>query len=234
MKNNYYFILVSLLILLTSTSIFAQRNKKRYVANAERFNAGLVIGFNNSQLDGDRFAGYDKIGLTGGIKGIVRLLPRLDFNMELLYSKKGSNIFPDIIKRVNPSKDRVIDLTYMDVPLSFKWLLDDGGSAWHVEGGIVYSRMINNKIIELIEDRERQFSYQGIVDQFKKDDLATLVGGGYTWRNGLSVHGRFVFGLTQFYTNENIVEPAAFLPVVQPIEFLRNYFVSFQVAYAIF
>ena len=234
MKNKFYSVLVSLVILIASSSIFAQRSKKRYISNEERFNAGLVIGFNNAQLDGDRFTGYNKIGLTGGIKGIVRLLPRLDFNMDLLYSKKGAEIFPALIKRVNPSRDRVIDLTYVDVPLSFKWLLDDDGSAWHLEGGIVYSRMINNKITELVQDKEREFAFQDIVDQFDKDDLASLLGGGYTWKNGFSVHGRFVFGLTQFYINENIVEPAIFVPAAQPVEFLRNYFISFQVAYAIF
>jgi len=211
----------------------AQRGKRTF-ANSERFNAGLIIGLNVSQLDGDYFTGYDKTGLTGGIKGIVRLTPRLDFNMELLYSKKGSKIFSGNKLGSSPIKDRIVDLSYVDVPFLFKWLLSDRENAFHVEGGLIYARMIDSKITEQLRNPATEFSYNSILNDFDSDDISWVGGLGYTWKGGLSIHSRFVFGLTQFYQNENFIPSSGTLTNLPPVEFLRNYYVSFQIAYTLF
>ena len=207
--------------------------QKRYVADSERFNAGVIIGFNTSQLDGDFFTGYNKNGLTGGLKGIVKLTPRLDFNMEFLYSKKGSTIFAGNFNGTTPLKDRTIDLTYIDVPFLFKWMLENDASSWHIEGGLIYSRLINSEVEEVLNDPERQFSYQTIIEDFGSNDVSWVGGLGYTHKSGVSIHGRFVYGLTKFYEkNELETNPAAVIP--GSVDFLRNYYLSFQIAYAIF
>ena len=224
----FVFLLCSLIIPLN-----AQRSK-RTLSDAERFNAGLVIGLNITQLDGDYFVGYDKSGLTGGVKGIVRLTPRLDFNMELLYSVKGSKIFSGNRLGTSPIKDRIVDLNYVDVPFLFKWLLKNTESSFHVEGGLVYSRLINSKITEKLRNPATEFSYQAIINDFDSDDISWVGGLGYTWKGGLSIHSRFVFGLTQFYQNENFIPPSGTQTTLPAVEFLRNYFVSFQVAYTLF
>ncbi len=221
------------ILLLCCAQVFSQ---KRYIPDSERFNAGLIIGINTSQIDGDFYTGYDKNGLTGGLKGIVRLTPRLDFNMEFLYSKKGSTIFAGNFRGNQPLKDQTIDLTYVDVPFLLKWMLKNELSSWHVEGGIVYSRLVNSEVEEVINDPVRQFSYQSILSEFGKDDLSWITGFGYTHKSGVSVHGRFGFGISKFYKNTRfeLNNPSTSLPAIDPVEFLRNYYLSFQVAYAIF
>ncbi len=224
---------ILLLCFVWGTQLIGQ---KRYIPDSERFNAGVIIGLNTSQIDGDYFTGYDKNGLTGGLKGIVRLTPRLDFNMEFLYSKKGSSIFAGNFRGNQPLKDQTIDLTYVDVPFLLKWMLENKESSWHAEGGLVYSRLVNSGVEEVINDPDRQFSYQSILSEFEKDDLSWIAGLGYTHKSGVSIHGRFGFGISKFYKNTRfeLNNPSSSLPAIDPVEFLRNYYLSFQVAYAVF
>lgn len=212
----------------------SQETLSKYIKNEDRFNAGLVIGTNIAQIDGDYFTGYDKYGFVGGIKGIVRILPRLDFNMELLYSKKGSKI-PSGNKVGNDFvKDRIIDLTYMEVPFTFKWLTRNLVNSMHLEAGLVYSRLIDQSITEQFEDTSNKFLYASIIDDFEKDDLAAMGGIGFTWNNRWTLHGRFAYSFTRFYEEEEFTQPQGYSPFALPVEFLRNYQVSLQLSYALF
>jgi len=100
--------------------IVAQGKRKQYIPNNERFNAGVIFGLNASQIDGDYYKGFNKYGLTGGIRGITRLTPNFEFNVEILYSKKGSKIFHNRFATPGRAMERrFIDLTYIDVPFFF-------------------------------------------------------------------------------------------------------------------
>ncbi len=232
-KSTYLFPFL-LCLLGCSTTAISQEALSKYIKNEDRFNAGIVVGTNIAQIDGDYFTGYDKYGFVGGIKGIVRILPRLDFNMELLYSKKGSKI-PSGNKVANEFvKDRIIDLTYMEVPFNFKWLTRNRVNSMHLEAGLVYSRLIDQSVTELFEEPDRKFFYASIVEEFEKDDLAAMGGVGYTWNNKWTIHGRFLYSFTRFYQDEAFTEPLGYSPFALPVEFLRNYQVSFQLSYTLF
>lgn len=229
-----------ILLLLTvcfylQTAAHAQRKYSKYIPDSERFSAGLVFGYNNAQIDGDYQTGFDKIGITGGLRGIARFTPRLDFNIEMLYSKKGSKILPArAIVQANPKKDRIIDLTYIDAPIYFKWLLKNQASIWHVELGGVYSRLINTEITEEIRDPQREFVYEDAVIDFKKDDLSVLLGFGYTWSNGIALNLKYAFGINKFYENDDFAETINGGIAVRDVQFLRNYYYSLNVSYTIF
>ena len=72
--------------------------------------AGLVAGLNASQIDGDDLAGFDKVGLTGGIKTTMEFESVWRMNMEFLYSERGSR--PDIF---NPEYDPDIEISESDI-----------------------------------------------------------------------------------------------------------------------
>src|SRR5258706_5548033 len=82
--------------------------------NSQRFSAAILGGFNASQIDGDQLAGFDKVGLTGGIKAIINFESKFDLNVEFLYSHRGSR--PDIF---NPDYDPDINinLIYAELPV---------------------------------------------------------------------------------------------------------------------
>lgn len=235
MKKYLPILLLLIVCFYLQTTAHAQRKYSKYIPDSERFSAGLVFGYNNAQIDGDYQTGFDKIGITGGLRGIARFTPRLDFNIEMLYSKKGSKILPArAIVQTNPKKDRIIDLTYIDAPIYFKWLLKNQASIWHIELGGVYSRLINTEITENIIDPQREFIYEDVVIDFKKDDISLLFGFGYTWHNGFALNLKYAFGINKFYENNAYMEAISAGVNERDVQFLRNYYYSLNVSYTIF
>lgn len=220
--------------LLFSLNLVAQRQSNKYISDSERFGASLLFGFNAAQIDGDQFTGFDKRGITGGIRGIVRLNTRFHFNLELLYSKKGSKIpISALVNPNDPLNERDIDLSYMDVPLYLKFFLKPSASSWHIEGGVIYSRLINSQISEFITDASLQFAYQSIESQFQKSDIAPSFGFGYSWRKGLELNFRYAYSIQRFYENEDFSSSSSAIES-PPIAFLRNYYYSLSVSYTLF
>ena len=227
-----YFLLVFCCLQL---SLNAQPKPSKYIPDSERFSAGLLIGFNNAQIDGDYQTGYDKFGITGGLRGIARITPLLDFNIEMLYSKKGSKIFSAGGQiQVNPKKERIIDLTYIDAPIFAKCLLKNKLNTWHIEMGGIYSRLIKTEITEIIKDAERDFVYEDAVVDFRKDDISFLAGLGHTWQNGISLNFRFIVSVNKFYQNPDFSIPTRSSFATQDVDFLRNYYYSLNISYTIF
>ena len=210
----------------------AQRKYNQYIPDSERFSAGVILGYNNAQIDGDYQTGFDKIGITGGLRGIARFTPRLDLNIEMLYSKKGSKILPaGAASQRIAKKSRIIDLTYVDAPIFFKWLLKNKTNTWHIEAGGIYSRLINTEITEEIKDASKEFVYETAAIDFEKDDISALIGFGYTWQSGFALNLRYAISVNKFYQNPDF---EATRLNVQDVQFLRNYHYSLSVSYTIF
>lgn len=214
---------------------YAQDKPSKYISDSERFSAGVLLGLNNAQIDGDYQTGFDKFGITGGLRGIARITPRLDLNIEMLYSKKGSKILSAGGQiSANPKKDRIIDLTYIDAPIFFKWLLKNKVNTWHIELGGIYSRLIDTEITEVIKDAKREFVYQDAVADFESDDISVLAGFGHTWQNGISLHFRYAISVNKFYQNPDFGGATRGTLATQDIDFLRNYYYSLSMSYTIF
>lgn len=232
MKKIFILFCFVLICLFFNQSVFAQDKYNKNVADTERFSAGVLIGFNNAQIDGDFQKGFDKFGLTGGIRGIARINSRLELNIEMLYSSKGSQIFSEGFRfSANPKKDRIIDLNYVDAPIYFKYLLKDLATTWHVELGGIYSRLINTEITEILVNPSESFSYENIAADFDRNDIAVFLGFGHTWKNGFAINGRYAYSIKKFYRNTGggtgISDP-------EEVQFLRNYYYSLNLSYTIF
>lgn len=81
--------------------------------NAQNFSGGVLLGFTASQVDGDSYSGYDKLGLQGGVFVSHELLPYLDARLEIRYASRGAR---------NPASDDntgsyLLSLHYIDVPV---------------------------------------------------------------------------------------------------------------------
>ena len=97
--------LIFLLIILP-ISIFAQR-----------FNGGIVAGFNASQIDGDFLFGYNKAGLMGGAFVFTDFTDKWKGQMEIRYSSKGSATPKDYY----PIEKNL--LRYIEIPLIVEYKL---------------------------------------------------------------------------------------------------------------
>lgn len=84
-------------------------------ATAQRFQGGILAGFNGTQVEGDTYKGYHKPGILAGAWVQTDLAPAIFGGMELKFSQKGAR------SRIDP-KDPVPDkyimrLNYMELPV---------------------------------------------------------------------------------------------------------------------
>jgi hypothetical protein len=155
-------------------------------SHAQRFGAALLAGPNISQVQGDELAGYHKLGITGGLKGITYINETWNVNIELLFTQKGSrnDLVPDnSIPRIG------LDLNYVEVPIYAEikdWEVEDeDGSSYSkvsAHAGFSYGRLISSDVLELPDL---------LIEEFKNNDFSYLVGLRFQWNKHWAVSGRY-------------------------------------------
>ena len=217
-----FFLTCFLFSILTATTINAQ---KRPLKN--RFNVGITAGVNASQLDGDHFLGFDKIGFFGGVRAIARINTNDEFVMEMQYNRKGSRN-PEQFVPGKTSSHRFISLDYIEVPILYHKKIEAEKWIYSVEGGIAYARLFGFKINEIVNSTTYK-TFTPLQDDFNKNELALIMGGGVFINENIRVMGRFSVSLTLLYKNEN---PRRDFPGEAPsINDLRNYQLAFGANY---
>ncbi|MFO7829370.1 MAG: outer membrane beta-barrel protein [Bacteroidales bacterium] len=98
-------ILLLSIISLTLSSVFAQT-----------FGGGFLGGLSASQLDGDNWGGYHKIGLTAGAYTFTQLNKYVKAQLELRYTEKGSKS-----NSKDPSVFYQARLNYIEAPIMLKY-----------------------------------------------------------------------------------------------------------------
>lgn len=144
---------------------------------AQRFNASIIAGINLSQLDGDDLNGYNRIGLNAGGKVAAVLSDRLELNLELLYSQKGSSRSKTDGYR---SSFDDIRLNFVKVPIYLSF------SDWKfkVNAGFSYARLINYTVNDVFDgDVTDLFDYHPNIFSY-------VIGATYYFREniGLDIH----------------------------------------------
>jgi hypothetical protein len=161
---------------------------------AQRFSAGLIAGLNASQIDGDDLAGFDKVGLTGGIKTVMEFDSPWKINVEFLYSERGSR--PDIF---NPEYDPDIEISlkYIEIPVYISigdwWQEEDKYHKMSAYAGLSYGRLLDARTTDYYNPAEE--SYDKLVPYFSDNDLSWLVGATYRMSKQWGVGGRYTRGI---------------------------------------
>lgn len=107
--------------------------------NAQYFNAGIKLGLVGSQVDGDGFGGYDKLGLDAGLFVNYQLSMRTSLQLEMEYIQKGSSHTPNYIDGdIIEYKMRV---NYLQLPVLFQYKLAQNFS---VETGPGFGILLSN------------------------------------------------------------------------------------------
>ena len=174
----------------------AQNPSNYYVEDPRTFYGGLVLGGNFSQVDGDSYAGYHKVGLNAGGIVYIHLEEKLAASMEILFSQKGSRghrVQESGIQGTYIQKYK-INLNYAEVPIQLNYF-DRRRS--HFGGGLSYSQLITSK--------EEINTYNGPVAtdsfNFRKADLNLVLGGNVHIWNGFFVNLRFQYSLIPIRKN---------------------------------
>lgn len=147
-------------------------------ASAQRFEGGVLAGFNATQVEGDSFKGYHKPGILAGVFVQTDVIPTVFTGMEIKYSQKGSR------RKIRPRDPEpevyIMRLGYMELPLFVGFRTNDRGAvlAGISPGFLIHSGEYNEYGLFPPEDRHpfRDFDLQpflgfqfDVLDQLKVD-----------------------------------------------------------------
>jgi hypothetical protein len=130
---------------LTSGNAFAQNY---YEETPKVFDGGLILGINFTQVDGDTYYGYQKVGLTAGGVVYVHFNDVYGATIELLYSQKGSR---GQLVTESPTLGTYVEkyymnLNYVEVPVTLHMKVHSTKfGTFDIEGGGSYARLIKTK-----------------------------------------------------------------------------------------
>lgn len=113
--------------------------------SGQRFQGYLNAGVNFAQIDGDKLAGFNQPGLTGGLQVNAPFNDRWEVSMEMRYSQEGA--------RRNNNDDpsapyERIRLNFVEVPFMIRF------NEWKFQlgAGVSYARLIDFKTIDAFGD----------------------------------------------------------------------------------
>lgn len=182
MKLHNYLI-ISFLILI-SLSLNAQKNT---------FEAGVAVGFNMSQIDGDLLFGFRRIGVAAGPVVNINTATRWQVGIGMMYSQLGSARG----KFDEPTSDfDKIRINQVEVPITLRFKdwkgEDDKGEFFRIgfEVGVTYNRMINQTFIAR--------SGEDITDDFdfEPNGVSLQFGATYYINSDWGVHSHWAKQLT--------------------------------------
>ena len=153
------------------------------VVSAQRFEGGLLAGFNATQVEGDTYKGFHKPGLVAGFYVQTDVAPAIFGAMEIKYSQKGAR---NKIKENDPTK-YIMRLGYIDIPAYMGFRTNDRGSiiAGLSTGFLVHAKEFDNYGEYPVEDQ----------NAFNALDLQAMVGFQFDFLNNIKVDLRFALSV---------------------------------------
>ena len=190
------------------------------------------MGLNATQLDGDFFVGFDKIGFSAGIKAYTYFTESASLMVEILYTQKGSNIPHGTILYPNSVNDRIIDLNYIEIPILLKIKPQADKYKAYIEIGPAVSRLIQYDIMEKDPSQINGTVYRELTDEFNSLEFDFIAGVGFDYKK-FDLGFRYNFALSKLYTNPNPKEFNPSSTQSKEVDFLRNYHMGIVLSYKI-
>lgn len=180
--------------------------------NGQGFNAAVLTGINAAQIDGDDLAGYNKLGLHGGLKVSYFVRSKIDFSTELLFSQRGSSE----TLAFGLAEDREsIQLNYIELPFMITvhdWLINESYYKVRAEFGLSYSNLFNSS--------SQNSFFDDNISEFKSNDFSFLFGLGYRFTEKLGINVRYTRSIIPLFENPTQLTRGLF-----------GYFVTFRFEY---
>lgn len=195
--NRKLFYLLYIVLLLSPGALKAQES---LFAGERSFAGGLVLGANLSQIDGDAYYGYNKLGLVAG--GIVywNFNSRLGASLEILYSRKGvRGIDHANSPYVGPYFGKYyLQANYAEVPLILHYYITP---KYHLGIGASYNQLINSS-----ERYEGIDIYEFKPDQYPmiKSNIDFVANASMVLWQGLLVDVRYQYSITPIRKAEHV------------------------------
>ena len=149
-------------------------------AFSQQFEGGFFGGFSASQIDGDLFSGYNKIGITAGAYITRKINRNFNLKTEIRFIQKGA------FKR-NTENDPTLfktSLQYAEVPILLQYFHN---KKLFFEAGLVPEVLLTDKE----EDQDGLISYE----PYNRFSLEGTAGIGYFFNNNLALGARHNYSL---------------------------------------
>lgn len=191
------------------------------LAGQRRFKAGIIAGVTASQIDGDASAGYNKVGLQGGLRVAAILKEKQDASVEIVFTQRGCRNeakTPPYFKTT---------LNYIEVPVQWHyhdWLVEGGDESenfYRVQfnAGLSYARLLGYK-----DDSDG--SIAGItpaLPDLERNSFCFLVGASFYASKNVGFNFRYHRAINKLY------KPGK--PGTNYAYSLNEHFLAFQVMY---
>ncbi len=169
-------------IIVSSLSLFLFS----FSLNAQPFNGGIMGGFTGSQVDGDSYAGFNKIGVTTGAFVNTRFSYLIGAQLELKYTGRGA--FASTGSIDFPSYYQ-LNLHYVDFPLTARLYL---ASDFNVEAGIIFGYLFSRSIY----DGNGKIPDNQISPDFNNADYDWTIGANWYVIPRLCINIRYAYSIT--------------------------------------
>jgi len=167
---------------------------------AQSFNAGLIAGATFSQVDGDRYYGYHKLGITGGAYANLPVSEHFALQMELKYTQMGAHS-SDEEATLSAYGEYDLLLHYAEIPLMLQY--DFGHFT-------IYGKSLDFLTLEVGLSLDFLLKYRGEMDYSSEDGWRLnffSITGNYGLHFALSDHwgigARMMYSITPMQTNPN-------------------------------
>jgi len=148
---------------------------------SQQFNGGFFAGLSASQIDGDTYSGYNKLGFTAGAYATRELNRNFIFKTEVRYIQKGAN------KRVTEDS-RTMDKTklqYAEIPLLVQYFYN---KEIFLEGGLVPEFL-------LASAEDFGDGYIDPTNPYHRFSLEGALGAGYFISSHIAAGARYTYSL---------------------------------------
>ncbi|MEO1262926.1 MAG: porin family protein [Bacteroidota bacterium] len=187
----------------------------------QRFKAGVIAGLNASQIQNDDVGGYNRLRIQGGLRAIAIFTEKMDLNIELLYSQRGSYATDGSPVCFNGPLD--ITANYIEIPVLWTlkdWLHEtDDYYRIQASAGLSYGRLISASSIGSCHD--------GLADLFNKNDVSFTIGAEYFATEHFTIGFRWSRSLNLLYNRKKGEE----LMPSRSENSLQGFFLSFRAGY---
>ncbi len=168
-------LLLSFLMIVSSLNLLAQG-----------FKGGVTGGLVVSQVDGDGYGGYNKIGFQGGVYSRYYFGDKLALTAMLRYLPKGSH-FGD-----NKTQTYFkINLNYIDIPITVSYRLFN---KIDISAGVSAGVLFKTKV----EDPTGRVSAERLF--YKKTDISVLAGVSYCITEKVSINVEHMYSILPINT----------------------------------
>jgi Outer membrane protein beta-barrel domain len=205
------------------------------LAAQSSFKAGVAVGLNFSQINGDNHNGYNKIGASLGIKGGFNLTHNMDICTELFYNNTGSKPSRDDLTLDAKFKYMpTVDLQKADMLIIFnvyhKLMPSNEFYKIGLQVGFSYGRLLRSKteITQYLNPVPKIAEY--LNKNYKYSDFGFVFGCSYLFTPRFGASLRHTFSLNKLYRKPDStlkVEEVGDFTSFQPYYISCHFFYNF-------